>query len=100
MCLTGKKRKELKNQPQQKQNNDNREENRGALCGICVLYMNEFSHWFFMYLTFVSFLLLAMSAIHNKTPIHHTQSTQPNDRRKTLKSNKKSKGVCLISSQT
>ena len=53
-----------------------------------------------MYLTFVSFLLLAMSAIHNKTPIHHTQSTQPNDRRKTLKSNKKSKGVCLISSQT
>lgn len=35
----------------------------------------------------------AMSAVHNKTPIHHTQSTQPHDRRKTLKSNKKSKGA-------
>lgn len=41
MCLTGKKRKELKNQPQQKQNNDNREENRGALCGIVFyIWMN------------------------------------------------------------
>ena len=34
MCLTGKKRKELKNQPQQKQNNDNREEHYVELCFI------------------------------------------------------------------
>lgn len=41
MCLTGEKRKELKNQPQQKQNNDNREENRGALCGtVFYIWMN------------------------------------------------------------